>query len=255
MLHIIARRQHATTHVCRFRQAKYRLQAGLVETRRVNGKVRHEHVASLGSIEIPQAIPVRLTFWQQLHERLARLANRLTGEARGKVLAAVHARIPMVTPDEQRTLQLENAKAAAAFWEGLHGAQTATVEGHKGLVATTAAAIAQGEKAAAESAGNAKTARERIERIEHGENVDGGLHNKQWTREALEAELIKSGAFTRETLRHSVNMAELHEIIGEAEFDKIVRNLLDEAERTKRATVRRLLNEHRRNSRSAGDID
>jgi hypothetical protein len=45
----------------------------------------------------------------------------------------------MVTPDEQRTLQLANAKAAAAFWEGLHGGQTATVEGHKGLVATTAA--------------------------------------------------------------------------------------------------------------------
>jgi hypothetical protein len=48
----------------RFRRAKYRLQASLVETRQVNGKVRHEHVASLGSIEIPQTIPVRLTFWQ-----------------------------------------------------------------------------------------------------------------------------------------------------------------------------------------------
>jgi hypothetical protein len=128
----------------------------------------------------------------------------------------------------------------------LHGAQTATVEDHKGHAATTAAAIAQGEKAAAEWAGNAKTARERIQRIERGENVEGGLH-KQWTREAFEAELIKSG-FTREDLRHCVNQAELQKIIGEAEFDKIVRNILDEAERTKRATVRRLLNEHRRNS-------
>ena len=137
--------------------------------------------------------------------------------------------------------------------EGLHGAQAATVEDHKGLAATTAAAIAQGEKAAAETAGNAKTARERIERIERGENVEGGLH-KQWTREAFEAELIKSG-FTREDLRHCVNVAELQKIIGEAGFKEIIRNILDEAERTKRATVRRLLNEHRRKSRSAGDID
>jgi hypothetical protein len=116
----------------------------------------------------------------------------------------------------------------------LHGAQTATVEDHKGLAATTAAAIAHGEKAAAETAGNAKTARERIERIE---NVEGGLH-KQWTREAFEAELIKSG-FTREDLRHCVNVAELQKIIGEAGFKEIIRNILDEAERTKRATVRR----------------
>jgi hypothetical protein len=88
----------------RFRQSGRRLHLRLVETRRINGKVRQEHFASLGSIEIPQTIPDRIAFWQQLHERLARLANRLTGEAQGKVLAAVHARVPMVTPDEQRAL-------------------------------------------------------------------------------------------------------------------------------------------------------
>jgi hypothetical protein len=230
----------------RFRESGRRLHLSLVETRRTNGKVQHEHIASLGSLEIPQTIPGRLTFWQQLHGRLARLANRLNGEAQGKVLAAVHARIPMVTLDEQRALQLENAKADANFWEGLHGAQTATVEDHKGLAATTAAAIAQGEKAAAELAGKAETARERVERIEHGENVEGGLH-KQWTREAFEAELLKTG-FTREDLRHCANVAELHKIVGDAGFSKIIRDTLDEAERARRAHVRRLLNEHRRNS-------
>jgi hypothetical protein len=34
----------------RFRQTPRRLQASLVETRRSNGKVRHEHIASLGSV-------------------------------------------------------------------------------------------------------------------------------------------------------------------------------------------------------------
>jgi len=50
----------------------------------------------------------------------------------------------------------------------------------------------------------------------------------------------------QEDLRHCV--AELNKIIGEAGFEGIIRNILDEAERTKRATVRRLLNEHRRSS-------
>ena len=34
-----------------FRETPYGLAMSLVETRRENGKVRHEHVASLGSIE------------------------------------------------------------------------------------------------------------------------------------------------------------------------------------------------------------
>jgi hypothetical protein len=232
----------------RFRESGRRLHLSLVETHRNKGKVRHEHIASLGSLEIPQTIAGRLTFWRRLHDRLARLANRLNGEAQAKVLAAVHARVPMVMANEQRALQLENAKADAHFWESLHGAQTATVEGHKGLAATIAAQIARGETAAARSAGNAKAARERIARVERGDNVEGGLNNKRWTREALEAELIKSGDFTREDLRHCCDLAELHEIIGEAEWNKIVRNILDEAERAKRATVRRLLNEKRRNA-------
>jgi hypothetical protein len=67
-----------------------RLQVSVVETRWSGGKVRHEHVASLGSVP---------------HERLARLANRIDAAAQAKILAAVHARVPMVTVDEQRALQ------------------------------------------------------------------------------------------------------------------------------------------------------
>ena len=44
----------------------------VVKTRRVNGKIRHEHVASLGSIE-NAAVAGRIAFWQQVHERLAKL--------------------------------------------------------------------------------------------------------------------------------------------------------------------------------------
>ena len=93
-----------------FRETPYGLAMSLVQTRRENGKVRHEHLASLGSIETPPSVAARIEFWRELHERLAQLSNRLDAETRGKVMGAVHARVPMVTPDEQRALQPENAK-------------------------------------------------------------------------------------------------------------------------------------------------
>jgi hypothetical protein len=86
-----------------FRETPYGLAMSLVDTRRENGRVRHEHVASLGSIETPPSIAALIEFWRGLHERLAQLSNRLDAEMRTKVIDAVHARVPMVTPDEQRT--------------------------------------------------------------------------------------------------------------------------------------------------------
>jgi hypothetical protein len=67
----------------------------------------------LGSIEMPPSVAARIEFWRGLHERLDQLSNRFDAETRGKVMGAVHARVPMVTPDEQRALQLENAKGDA----------------------------------------------------------------------------------------------------------------------------------------------
>jgi hypothetical protein len=96
----------------RFRETPYGLVVSLVETRRENGKVRHEHVASLGSIETPPSVAARVDFWHGLHERLAQLSNRLDAETRGKIMGAVHARVPMVTlrrgpqPDRRRALEL-----------------------------------------------------------------------------------------------------------------------------------------------------
>ena len=92
----------ATTMFVHFRETPYGLAMSLVETHRENGKVRHEHVASLGSIETPLSVAARIEFWRGLHERLDQLSNRLDAETLGKVIGAVHARVPMVTPDEQR---------------------------------------------------------------------------------------------------------------------------------------------------------
>ena len=77
-----------------FRETPYGVAMSLLETRRENGTVRHEHVASLGSIETPPSVAARIEFWRGLHERLDQLSNRLDAETRGKVMAAVHARVP-----------------------------------------------------------------------------------------------------------------------------------------------------------------
>ena len=84
----------------RFRQTRHRLQLSLAETRRIDGRVRHEHIASLGSIENSPTTRARIAFWQLLHERLAKLSNRIDPATQGRILGAVHAQIPMVTPDE-----------------------------------------------------------------------------------------------------------------------------------------------------------
>jgi hypothetical protein len=94
----------------RLRSAGRRLQLSLVETRRVDGRVRHEHIASLGSIPASPSIADRIRFWSRLHERLAKLANRVVDP--GKVLA-VHAKISMPSIEEQRAVQLENAEIEA----------------------------------------------------------------------------------------------------------------------------------------------
>jgi hypothetical protein len=91
-------------------ETETRLQVSLIETRRVDGRVRHEHIASLGSIVTPLSVEGRVAFWKRLHERLAKLANRVDAETQGKLLGAVHARVPMVTVEEQQNLPPERPK-------------------------------------------------------------------------------------------------------------------------------------------------
>jgi hypothetical protein len=101
----------------RFRQSRSRLQVSVATTRRQAGKVRQEHVASLGVARLPLSPEIRVEFWEKLHPRLTRLGNRLDDATRAKVMAAIHTRIPMITGDERRALQLEAARQDAKFWE------------------------------------------------------------------------------------------------------------------------------------------
>jgi hypothetical protein len=219
----------------RFRQTKTRLQASLVRSFRQGGKLCHEHIAMLGTVDVPASVPERLAFWQGLHERMARLGNRIDAATQAKLLGAVHARIPMVVPEEQRALQLANAKADAAFWVTLADMNAGTVAGHDGLIAGAerpkAAAAAEQSKAA-ERAAHAK---DRIARIERGEDVAEGLG-----KPATFEDILAQAGMTKADATHCLQVAEVSDAFG---FDAMVDTILKAKDCAERRTLSAL---HRR---------
>ena len=189
-----------------FREKPARLQVSLIETCRVGGKVRHEHIASLGSIALPLSISDRIAFWRRLHERLARLANRIGVETQPKILGAIHAKVPMVTADEQQSLKLENAEADERFWASLRSMHEAAANDQQQLVANAEAAIAQNRFAAENAAKNATEAEDRIERIKRGDDVPGGL-----SAPPNFEQILRDAGFTGRDIAHMRLMATLPE--------------------------------------------
>jgi hypothetical protein len=214
----------------RFRTTRTRLQVSLAATRRADGTVRHEYVASLGSL--PSAFDAfdRLTFWRDLHGRLARLDNRLSGEEMGRVLGQVHARIPMPTQDEQTALQIATAEDEAGrlrTFEQLHAATAA----EQAALADKAAAVAHDRRVAAqEAAAAAAAADRRAEAIRRGEAA--GAVRRPPTREEIIAEL----GFTPVEVRFMLDLAALP------------KDVLEAAQAERRRTVDRL---HRAGFRAA----
>jgi hypothetical protein len=60
----------------RFRRRANRLQASLIETHRVGGKIVAEHIGALGSVDTAVSVRGRFAFWAKLPRRLTSLGNR-----------------------------------------------------------------------------------------------------------------------------------------------------------------------------------
>jgi hypothetical protein len=202
----------------RFRHQGRRLQPSLMQTRRVDGKVRSEHIASLGSVDVDVSVRERLAFWAKLPGRLARLANRVGVDEHGKIYGALHDRIPMVTPEEQGAVQEENFKDDERFWEALRDSGAGIVEGHKELFAKAEKTIAEHAPRVEEAGENVQAARDRLERLKRGESVSGGLGK----RLDFEAELKAAGFTTRQLRRMrllgSLTKAEFEQMLAAVHF-------------------------------------
>jgi hypothetical protein len=215
----------------RFRQTKTRLQASLIQSYRVGGKVRHEHVAMLGTVDATPSVAGRIVFWRSLHERLAKLGNRVDAAMQVKLLGDIHARIPMVTPDEQRALQLENTKADVLAWDAIADLHAGTAVDHARLIAKAERVKATAADEQAKAYAEADRSKDRIARIERGEDVDGGMGKPLTVAELIRRE------FTKAELKH---FQQVHEISNAFGFDTVVKAILEGNERAERRTLRAL---------------
>jgi hypothetical protein len=227
----------------RFRQTKRKLQVSLCENRWIEGRPRQEHMAQLGSIEVPQSIEGRIAFWKRLHERLAKLSNRIDANAQGKILGDIHARIPIVTHDEQRQLKIEHAESNERFWSGHRDYLQDNVAGHEELAAEAERVIVTGKAQAAESAAKAAKAKDAADRLRRGEDASV---ERPLTREQMDRIFLDAG-MTKDDLRRCT---EMHEICNVLDFDEVMKTLHAQRERDERRALRAL---HRRVRRSRAD--
>jgi hypothetical protein len=216
----------------RFRQTPARLQVSLIETRRVDGKVRHEHVASLGSVSLSLTTFERFEFWRDLHAKLARLANRIDAGTQARILGSVHQRVPMPTTDGQTALQLEATEGDARFWRLIHDMNAATAEDHMRLAQRaeqrqrvfTASAVAAAERAA--------VAEDRAARLKRGESVEVGI-----TKPLDVAAMLRSLGWSTSDVSHAKALATL----SPAEFALFLNEHRKAIERAEAAAARMAL--------------
>ncbi len=187
-----------------------------MQTRRVSWKIHSEHIASLGSVDAGASVRERFAFWAKLPERLARLGNRVGPEEHAKIYGALHARIPMVTPDEQRSIQEENAKDDERFWDTMRNLNASHIEGYKAHIALAEAKIAEMEPEVATAAERVEVARSRLEKLRRGESVSGGL-GKRLDIDVVA--ILKAAGWTPSDFRH----ARLLWSLSKAEFETVMK--------------------------------
>jgi hypothetical protein len=220
----------------RFRRQANRFQASLIETRRTAGKVRAEHVGALGSVDAAASVRERLAFWAKLPQRLAALGNRVSDDEHGKIYAALHAHIPMVTPDEQRGVQEENASDDERFWDVMRDVNAASAEGYKGLIASTETKLKESERSAADAAEKREAARERPAKLKRGESVAGGLGKKLDI-----VTMTKTAGFTPRQIRRMVLYASLTGEEFEAMLDRTGGKSINAVDRISEREARRII--------------
>jgi hypothetical protein len=217
-----------------------RLQISLVDTRRVDGKVRQEHVASLGSIPPDMTAVDRVTFWTLVHPRLARIDNRLDDATLAKVMRELHAKVPMVATGDEEVVahKIRVAEHNADIWTAVRDSTLATVADKREYVAILTAQIAEGEKLAADAAGYAAVDREKVERLKAGEDVNVG-------KELDISEVCSRAGWTTADMRQATRLAAL----DEAELAEVVPAIVRGHKLLEMAVVSRLYKRHIRAKR------
>ena len=149
------------------------LLVSLAVNTRVDGKVRQEHIADLGSFEghlLPsfysgiepeiansvrinveewsnRSIHARIWFWHRLEEKLERLSNRLSADDAAMVRSAVHKRIPQPSQEEIAQNEVWRAAHEIKSWQSLNGWYRGLVKRSEDQIADHKSAIADCKEA------------------------------------------------------------------------------------------------------------
>lgn len=145
----------------------YRLLASLVANRRIDGKIRQEHIADLGAIDgyyLPcffrgieariadaicdeqwfiASIAMRLAFWGELDARLTRLSNRIVADEADMVRAMVNARIPKPTDEEFEKMEMTGWQRLLDAWQGFVDDDQKQIAGYEESIAEARERIAR----------------------------------------------------------------------------------------------------------------
>lgn len=229
----------------RFRKTARSLQVSLIETRRVGGKVLHEHIASLGSIGILLSRDDRIAFWARLPSRLAALGNRIDDKEREGIIASLGARIAMPTPDELQAVRLENAKADVAYWGLLRDAHAGNLEAEERQAAFLTQRIPERREAAENVKVKAEVAAERLARAEQGEAV-GRL-----ARPVTLENLLTTLGWKPADLRHALRLVEIEKAGG---HDDLIAEIMKRKREAEKAASRAVLTKRRRSTRFTASV-
>jgi hypothetical protein len=214
----------------RFRQTPRKLQVSLIETKRVNGKVQHEHIASLGSIAANPTTTDRIEFFRKFEQRMTTLTNRVDEAQKNAITLAIGERIPLITPDDLKAVQVENAKAEANFWDVLKADQDARHTQQKAQIAKLKRTLPESRQVKALMDGQAKAAKTRLSKAKKGTLV-GGL---------MKPDIIKMLGWKPSEIRHCVRVYEIHKMGADKELlDEIMKRHQSSERAAARAIIKR----------------
>jgi hypothetical protein len=223
-----------------------RLQISLIDTRRIDGRVRQEHVAALGSVPPDMSVQDRVAFWTKLHPRLSRLDNRLDPSTRARIMGELHKIVPMVPPDAAIAGKVETAKRNVKTSTAPREMFQATINEQKAMLVKLQRDIAAGEAHVAEMADAVKRDEDKLSRLEAGEDVPVA---KELDAAAIRA-LLKEVGWTRSDEHRARRMAMLDEE-GHAELIAELRRVVLHDDRRHARALTRVLRRQRDRARPA----
>jgi hypothetical protein len=129
-------------------------------------------------------------------------------------------------------VQLAHAQADARFWQSLADGYAEQIEGNKKLLGTAQKAMTEREPLAADTAAKAQAAKDRLARVEKGEDVAGTV--PPLTRK----DMLRITGMTQAEAQHCECMAAICRVDGM--FELVVEEGIRQEKRAEKAIVRRL---------------